>query len=242
MIKVIILIIISVTNSSSSSTSWLHASSTMKALFGTVFAWGIGLAPAVFVQQESLTIVPGITRPPEAAETNSAIAASSVASSGAILSKVREASLYAKEILEDPVNRERLEEMAKTIRFTAPLEHQRPLLMSAIHHILGTRLEKFGIDEEHLGVVFVELHALSKTNPDIGRWIDNIVNLVQTGPENGSSLYGAAALSLTRSLAGEALDEFANILKTPENSQKNQTRRVGGCSSSRPCQAYASRS
>jgi hypothetical protein len=193
----------------------------MKKLLGTVFAWGIGLARAVFVEQELLSIVPGTAWPPDAAEEKtSAIGASAVASSGTVLGRVREASLYAKEILEDPVNRERLEEMAKTIRFTAPLKHQKPLLMSAIHRILGTRLEKFGIDEENLGVVFAELHALGSTNPDINRWIESIANLVQNDSEDGSSLYGAAALSLTRFEAGQALDEFLHILRTPENSQK----------------------
>eukprot|EP00927_Polykrikos_kofoidii_P046640 TRINITY_DN4080_c0_g1_i1.p1 TRINITY_DN4080_c0_g1~~TRINITY_DN4080_c0_g1_i1.p1 ORF type:complete len:247 (+),score=38.56 TRINITY_DN4080_c0_g1_i1:73-813(+) len=134
--------------------------------------------------------------------------------------KLRRASLFAKAALQDSANWARLEDMAKTIRYTAPLQYQVPLLMSAIHRVLGTSLERFGIDDSNFGLIFKDLHDMSLTDADVGAWVDRIAGLVQNESATGTSLYGAAALSLSRDQAGWILDEIVAIVTQPENSKK----------------------
>jgi|EP00927_Polykrikos_kofoidii_P061933 hypothetical protein len=134
--------------------------------------------------------------------------------------KVREAALAAKTILDEPLNKQRLEAMSKTIRYTAPGRHQRTLLLTAAHHIIGDKLDKYGISQENMGIVFRELHHLSHTDPEIARWIQQLASLVQSESSNVALLSGAAALQLTRSAAALALDKFIDIVTAKENAQQ----------------------
>jgi hypothetical protein len=134
--------------------------------------------------------------------------------------KLRQASLYTKKILQDPENWARLEAMAKNIKYTAPLRYQVPLLMSALHRVLGPTLDTFGINDGNIQLLFSDLNEMSLTDPDVGAWVDRIAGLVQSEHASGSSLYGAAALPLTREEAGKVLDECLAILTTPANSKK----------------------
>lgn len=130
---------------------------------------------------------------------------------------LREAALAAKGILDEPLSKQRLEAMARTIRYSAPARHQRTLLLTAAHHIIGDRLEKYGVSQENMGIVFRELHHLSRTDPEIARWIQQTSSLVQSEKSNEALLSGAAALHLSRASAALALDKFIDIVTSPQN-------------------------
>eukprot|EP00927_Polykrikos_kofoidii_P046900 TRINITY_DN41008_c0_g1_i1.p1 TRINITY_DN41008_c0_g1~~TRINITY_DN41008_c0_g1_i1.p1 ORF type:complete len:304 (+),score=52.62 TRINITY_DN41008_c0_g1_i1:96-1007(+) len=134
--------------------------------------------------------------------------------------KLRQASLHAKNALEDPDNWSRLEDMARSIRYTAPLPLQVPLLMLAIHRVLGSSLAKFGVGDRNLGLVFQDLRDMSREDPHAKSLVQRIAGLVQNENAAGMSLYGAAALSITREQAADILDELVATMTTPENSKK----------------------
>lgn len=136
--------------------------------------------------------------------------------------QVREACLVAKDILQRPANKLRLEAVAKTIHSSHSEHTARPLMISAVQHIVGNSLQKYGITQSNMGLVFAEMHRLSESDAEIGPWIKHVASFIQGPIRVAAPSTGAAALSLPKKEATRALDDFLSIVTVPENLRKLQ--------------------